>query len=132
MKLAADGKLSIKGKHTEAGKPPREDWQDVGIISAAGTITVKGEVVGKLEADGSFMSKTGKVPVFKLDGESLVIDGKKITIDEKGVLQGGNDGAKIHITGITDAGSRRTALFVLAVALGGAEPAPAPAPTAGY
>jgi len=63
------------------------------------------------------------------NGVSLAIsqaNDKKITIDDKGILQGGNDmGKPMRIEGATTPGLKRTALIVLALLMGGPDDAKA-------
>jgi hypothetical protein len=129
MQLHANGHLEVKMAHEEAGKPPETMWQDIGAIATDGTITTAdGQKHGQITADGSLVSPDGKTAPFHIEGEALVIADKKITIDDKGIVQGGNDGGHpMRIEGATTPGLRRTALVLLAVVMASPdEPTPAP------
>lgn len=117
MQLHANGHLEVKMMHSEAGKPAQEMWHDVGSVAADGTVTgPDGKKHAEIKADGSMVSPDGQTAPFHLDGETLVIADKKITIDDKGVLQGGNDmGKPVRIEGATTPGLKRTALVLLAL-----------------
>jgi hypothetical protein len=115
MKLHLNGHLEVKNMHSEAGKTT-EAWQDVGSIGADGTLTHDGKTHGMFKADGTFATADGKTLPFKLDADTLVAGDKKITLDDKGVLQGGNPMPKpMRVEGATTPGLRRTALLVLAL-----------------
>jgi len=118
MKLHSDGHLEVKGMKSGGGQPATESWQDVGSIGADGTLTHDGKVHGTFKPDGSFVTADGKTLPFKLDGDTLTADDKKITLDDKGVLQGGNPMPKpMRVEGASTPGLRRTALLVLALML---------------
>ena len=139
MQMHANGHLEVKLVHAEPGKATVEKWQDVGALSADGTITaLDGKKHAEVKPDGSIVSQDGQTAPFHLEGETLVVGDKKISIDDKGILQGGNDmGKPMRIEGATTPGLRRTALVVLALIMaspGPQESAPAPgsgAPAAG-
>jgi hypothetical protein len=139
MQMHANGHFEVKVGKTEPGKPAETAWQDVGSLGADGSISSSdGAKHGQVKPDGSFVGPDGQVAPFKLDGEALVVADKKITIDDKGILQGGNDmGKPMRIEGATTPGLKRTALVLLALLMSGPEephrePAtatvPAPAP----
>jgi hypothetical protein len=133
MQIHANGHFEVRVSKAEAGKPAETTWQDVGSIGADGTISSSdGAKHGQVKPDGSFVGPEGQVAPFKLDGEALVVADRKITIDDKGILQGGNDmGKPMRIEGATTPGLKRTALIVLALLMGGpddSKAAPAPAP----
>lgn len=132
MALHADGRFEVKATHSEAGQPTQEAWIPVGRLSADGSLAKPdGSVVGKLAADGTFTSADGKhVAPFRLDGETLVIGDKHVSFDAQGVLQGGDPASHLHVTGLTDEGSRRAALLLLAVVLADAHAGAVPAPAA--
>ena len=123
MQIHANGHFEVRVSKAEAGKPAETSWQDVGSIGADGTISSSdGAKHGQVKPDGSFVGPEGQVAPFKLDGEALVVADKKITIDDKGILQGGNDMSKpMRIEGATTPGLKRTALIVLALLRGGPE-----------
>ena len=135
MQMHANGHFEVKTSHAEPGKPAETAWQDVGSIGADGTISSHdGATHGQVKPDGSFVGPEGQVAPFKLDGDALVVADKKITIDDKGILQGGNDMDKpMRIEGATTPGLKRTALVILALLMTGPEPSqqsggqPAPA-----
>lgn len=130
LQLHANGHVEVKLTHSEAGKPAEETWTDVGSFAADGTISsADGAKHGKANPDGTFVGAQGQTAPFHLEGEALVVADTKITIDDKGIVQGGNDGGKqLRIEGATTPGLKRTALVVLAVMLSGEQQ---PAPLAG-
>ena len=119
MQLHANGHLEVKMTHSEPGKPTQETWRDVAAIATDGTISgPDGQKHAEIKPDGSLVSPDGQAAPFHLDGEALVIADKKITIDDKGILQGGNDmGKPVRIEGATTPGLKRTALVVLALVM---------------
>jgi len=130
LKLHADGKFEAKATHSTQGKPPVEEWHQIGELAADGTISHDGKVMGQLQADGTLKMTDGSVAPFKIDGETLVAGEQKITIGDKGVFQGTNPQMRpMRVDGITDAGSKRTALLLLAI-IAGASKASAPPPAA--
>lgn len=139
MQLHANGHLEVRMAHAEAGKPAEMTWQDVGAITADGSISSSdGKKHGQIKSDGSFVSDDGKPGPFHLEGETLVVADKKITIDDKGIMQGGNAmGKPMRIEGATTPGLRRTALVLLAILMstsedGGAHDAPQGGGGGGY
>jgi hypothetical protein len=77
-----------------------------------------------MQPDGSFVFGKDKAP-FKFDGAVLVAGDRRVSIDEKGIIVGGQDtdNMKFRVEGATDDGAKRTALFALALVLmGGAGP----------
>jgi hypothetical protein len=124
MQLHADGHLQVKVSHSEQGKPAEEKWMDVGVIGADGSVSdAEGKKHGTIGADGSFKSPEGQTAPFHVEGETLVVGDKKITIDDKGILQGGNDmGKPMRIEGATTPGLKRTALVLLAILMASPEP----------
>ncbi|MBV8762832.1 MAG: hypothetical protein JO257_36440 [Deltaproteobacteria bacterium] len=127
MQLHANGHLEVKLVHGEPGKPPVERWQDVGALTPDGTITaIDGKKHAEIKPDGSIVTQDGSTAPFHLEGETLVVADKKITIDDKGILQGGNDmGKPMRIDGASTPGLKRTALVVLALIMSSPEPSPA-------
>ncbi|MCX5747767.1 MAG: hypothetical protein NT062_35325 [Proteobacteria bacterium] len=129
LQIHADGR--VEENRADPGKPA--EWAVMAKISAAGQLlTADGSEAGAMQPDGSFKFAKGDVAPFKFDGATLVAGDRKVSIDAAGVIQGGNDmGVKLRVEGLTDDGSRRAALFALALALmgnGGADqPATAPA-----
>ena len=133
MQLHANGHLEVAMTKSEAGKPAQTAWQDVGAIAADGTISSPdGKKHGQIKPDGSFVSEDGQAGPFHLEGETLVVADKKLTIDDKGMLQGAGE-ASLRIEGATTPGLRRTALVLVALVLAaGPEDAhAAPAPSSG-
>jgi len=127
MQMHANGHFEVR-----VGKPPAPEWQEIGALAADGTISsTDGAKHGQVQPDGSFVGPQGQVAPFKLEGEALVVADKKITIDDKGILQGGNDmGKPMRIEGATTPGLKRTALIVLALLMGGPEDSKSAPPTA--
>jgi hypothetical protein len=104
MQLHADGHVLVM---TEA------QWVDIGKIARDGTITAPdGSTRGHITADGSVVGPSGKAAPFHVEGTTLVIADKRFTIDDKGVLHGGE--LAVRIEGATTPGLKRTALVLLA------------------
>jgi len=110
--IHADGTIEVDGqkpaKVTADGKIVRVDNGEVGFT---------------LEADGSVKGPGGADIGAKVNADgSLAIDGKTISLDDKGMLIGGNpEGPPLKVEGATDVGLKRTAMFVLVAMLSGAE-----------
>jgi hypothetical protein len=122
MKLHADGMVEVKGKHSASGQPTTETWQHIAQLTTDGKVLHDGVVGGQLKADGTFEMSNGKPAAFHIEGAALVIGDKKVTIDDKGQLQGGNADAKpMRVDGVTDDASRRTALLMLGLMFGAEE-----------
>ena len=117
--LHPDGLLEYKGKITVAGGPTEEHWYELARLTPDGKVNHEGEYVGELLSDGSFKMADGQFAPFKLIGETLLVEGKKITLDDKGMFHGPDDGINVHVLGITDAGSKRTALLLAGLVAGG-------------
>lgn len=114
LALHADGKLEANLRGDTPGA--KDSWTAVAQLTADGKIAHDGQPVGELRADGSFVGPNGQTADFKIEGDVLVAGDKRVSLDDKGVLQGGNPGSeKLHVEGATDAATRRTALFILAV-----------------
>jgi len=122
-KLHADGTIEF------AMRPG--DWESVGRITESGTaFRADGIRLGSLASDGTFRLPTGEASSWKLVGETLLfrtapLPGESpkvlsLTIDARGMLRGFEDPAPPYrFEGLTDAGSRRAALFMYAVVLTG-------------
>ncbi len=66
-----------------------------------------------------------------ITGDALIIDGKHVTIGEKGVLFIDGGATSVRVEGVHDARAKRTALLIAGLILGGtAAPASASATTA--
>ena len=114
LALHADGKLEANMRGDKPGE--KDAWTTVAQLTADGKISGGGQPVGELRPDGTFVAPNGQTADFKLEGDVLVAGDKRVSLDDKGVLQGGNPGSeKLHVEGAVDAASRRTALFILAV-----------------
>ncbi len=89
--------------------------QPIGTLTSDGKLTtIEGEVA-QLQEDGIFTTKDGPAP-FKLVDEALVVGEAKFTIDANGVIQGGKvDLTRVKLTGVTNRGTRRTALLMLGI-----------------
>jgi hypothetical protein len=107
MKLHADGHLEVKAQNA---------WVDVGSVAADGTLRAPdGTQRGHITADGSVVGPSGKAAPFRLEGETLVVADRKFTLDDKGLLQGGDLlQGPMRVEGATTPGLKRTALVVLA------------------
>jgi hypothetical protein len=99
------GKLAMRpvGKVTSDGKLSTDDQR------------------AQLQADGTVSS--ADVPDLKLDGDTLAIGARHVTLDPHGTLL--VDGHPIHgngtrVEGATTPATRRTALLLIAITLGGA------------
>ncbi len=121
LQLHPDGR--VEENTAKPGSPP--EWKLVGKLSAEGKIyTADGTEVGAVQPDGSFKSSKGEV---KFDGDVMVVEDKRFTFDDKGVLQGAPDmGKPLRVEGLTDEGSRRIALFIVMLTADGYEPPPPP------
>ncbi|HUJ61617.1 MAG TPA: hypothetical protein VLX92_24095 [Kofleriaceae bacterium] len=124
LHVARDGKLEIE--NIEAGKP--KTWKTVGTMKADGTVVADDGSYGNLLPDGTFKMSTGQSAPFQISGDALIIQGKKITIDDKGnvLLDGATPpGGAMRVEGVVDAQSRRLALLVLGLLVSspGEEPA---------
>ena len=114
MKLHADGSIEIKNKSWKQGEPMKEEWKQLGSLSSDGKLSHDGQVVGQLDADGSFKAASGEAAPFKLDGETLVFGDRHVTIGDHGVFEGTNDSGKpLRVDGATDASTKRTALLLI-------------------
>jgi hypothetical protein len=117
LMLHADGRIEMNHRAHKGDAPA---WTPVGKLTADGKLAKPdGTEVGALQPDGTFKSTTGEAAPFRFDGEVLVAGDKRISIDDRGVIQGGNPGFQLHVEGVTDAGSRRAALLLLALATAG-------------
>jgi hypothetical protein len=117
MQLHANGHLEVAMTKNEAGKPAQTSWQDVAAIGTDGTISSPdGKKHGQIKPDGSFITEDGQTGPFHLEGETLVVADKKLTIDDKGMLQGAGE-SSLRIEGATTPGLRRTALVLVALVL---------------
>jgi len=115
--LHADGRIEMNHRAHKGDAPA---WETVGKLTADGKLAkADGTAVGALQPDGTFKSATGEAAPFKFDRDVLVVGDKRISIDDRGVVQGGNPGFSLHVEGTTDAGSRRAALLLLALATTG-------------
>ena len=112
----ADGTIELEGqkpaKVTKDGKIVKIDTNEVGFT---------------LNGDGSISGPDGKSLEVTLSADGVVTHGdKKISLDDKGMLLGGNpDAPQMKIEGATSPGLKRTALFVL-IALTSPMPPKAP------
>lgn len=87
--------------------------QPLGTLTSDGKFTSIDGEVGQLQDDGSFVLKEGPAP-FKLVDEKLVVGADSFTIDANNVIQGGKvDLTRVKLTGVTNRGTRRTALLML-------------------
>ncbi len=115
--LLADGSFQVE----QGGQ-----WTTVGTITADGKIIGKDGKGGQLQPDGTLKATDPKVqddPGFKLDADTLVVQGEKgephrVTLDDKGmvVIDGKpepSDKRALRVVGATDVGTRRTALLVI-------------------
>lgn len=107
MQLHADGHLVVKAQ---------AQWVDIGSLAADGTIRAPdGTPRGHITRDGSLVGPSGRPAAFHLEGTTLVVGDKKLTIDDRGILQGGNLlQGQMRVEGATTPGLRRTALVLLA------------------
>jgi hypothetical protein len=114
MRLHADGRIEILTTHSEGGKSTEKTWEDLGVLHADGTLTVKDGKTGALQADGSFKGPEGQSS-FKLTGEELVMADKHFTIDAHGalLLDGKPGDLPLRVEGASDPASRRTALLLI-------------------
>ena len=134
IQIHADG--TVEDNESDPGQPAK--WQAIFKITTDGKLVgLQGNVqLGAMAPDGTFKSSHGEVAPFKFAGEALVVDDKSLTIDAQGIVQGTPANAPpLRIEGTVDAGSRRAALVVMAIAFsqggeggatGGGGPPPAP------
>jgi hypothetical protein len=94
-------------------------WIDIATLKADGSITSPKGETAHVTADGTITGPDGKVAPFKLDGAALVIEAKRITINDKGefLMDGKADTKSFRVEGATDAKTQRTALIVAALML---------------
>ena len=60
--------------------------------------------------------RDGSTAPFKLEATTLRISGGTVAIDDTGMIAGKAPGARpMHVTGLTDDGSRRAVLLILGV-----------------
>ena len=119
--IHADGTIEVDGQ-----KPAKVTTTGT-IVTADGSKTVM-----TLTADGSIKGPDGADLGAKLAADgSLTMGTQTISIDDTGVIQGGNPSApQLKVEGATDANLKRTAMFVLIALMSGAEaPPPASATT---
>ena len=101
MEVHADGRIEHEGKV-------------VATVTSDGKLiaTKTGEVVLELQADGRVVPS--EPPITITAAGEIVTGGKTVSIDPSGVIVGGNaDGPRMRVEGARDAGTRRTAMFVL-------------------
>lgn len=122
-KLHADGTIEFAFRPGE--------WQPVGRITESGVaFRADGTRFGFLASDGTFRLASGEASTWKLVGETLLfrttpLPGERpkvlsLTIDAGGMMRGFEDPAPPYrFEGLTDAGSRRAALFMYAFVLTG-------------
>lgn len=121
------GKLHDDGTIEFALRPDR--WEPVGRIDASGAaFRADGTKRGHLASDGTFRLPSGEAASWKLIGGTLVFPGEsapeqrrkpiRLTIDAKGAMRGFADSSPpFRFEGLTDARSRRVALFMYALIL---------------
>jgi hypothetical protein len=89
------------------------DRKPLGTLTANGKFTLPDGDSGQLNDDGSFTTKEGPAP-FRLEDETLVVGDTRLTLDANNVIQGGQaDMSSVKITGVTNRGTRRTALLMI-------------------
>jgi len=116
FQLHANGHLEAHVTKTADGKPVPAIWVAAGDIAADGSVTDdNGQKQGVIQSDGSFKTPDGQTAPFHLEGETLVIADKKLTLDDHGNLMGLDSGATMRIEGATTPGRKRTALILLAI-----------------
>jgi hypothetical protein len=126
--LHANGRLEVKER--DSAISDTQSWHDVGAIAVDGTISrVDGQKHAEVKSDGTVVHEGGQVAPFRLEGATLVVAHRKLTIDDKGILQGGIDtGKPLRIEGATTPGLKRTALVLFAIIMSSSDPDPAPDP----
>lgn len=116
MLAGTDEGVRIHGDGSVELKQDDASWKTVASVHPDGTVTSDGRPIGQLQADGTFKMADGSQSPFKLDGLTLVARDKRLSFDGQGALQGGPE-TGIHVTGLSDDGSRRTALLVIGLSL---------------
>lgn len=85
----------------------------IGTLSEDGKLTLPDGDVGQLQADGSFTTRDGPLS-FTLRDETLVVGDLRITFDDQNVIRGAKtDLSMTKVKGVTNRGTRRTALLML-------------------
>lgn len=89
----------------------QNEWKTIGKVSADGKFVTADGQTGQLQPDGSFTTPDGPAP-FKLEGAALVAGPTRISI-ENGKIVGGKEPDTIVITGADTDGTKRTTLLLL-------------------
>ncbi|MDB4957485.1 MAG: hypothetical protein JWO36_5054 [Myxococcales bacterium] len=132
VKLHPDGNVEGKAMHSQGGKPAVEEWKTFAQLARDGRVMHDGKAAGQLKADGSFVMADGQVAPFKIEGTTLTLGDKRVSIDDKGIIQGTNANApQMRVTGLTDDGSRRAALLIIGLMFGAEGHANGDGPAAG-
>lgn len=122
LRLHSNGELEMRYKRFENGQKS-EGWRKVAVLAANGTMTSTEGKTAQIMADGTVKGDDKSEQVFTWDGETLVLEGKRITIDDKGVLlvdgQPSPNGKTMRVEGAIDARTRRTALTIMGLMFGG-------------
>lgn len=118
--IHADGSIELEGKTLA------KVTTDGRVITTADDKTVM-----TLGADGSIKGPDGTDLGAKVGADgSLSMKAETVTIDETGMVKGGNTSAPpLKVEGATNAELKRTAMFVLVVMTASGEPEQTPAPT---
>ena len=104
--LHADGRvIAVMGPEGEAA---------IGTFSPDGHVVFADGKAAEFKADGTFVMADGKVP-FTIDGETLVMNGKRTTINDKGQVITGQPGPIPEVTGATTPAQKRTVLLALGI-----------------
>jgi hypothetical protein len=116
--LGRDGALSARSWSGDQGVVS-DTWTAQGSLTADALLTsTSGGPAGQLTPDGTFKANDGTVADFRLVGETLVVGGKRVTLDSDGlVLVNGQVASRMRVEGASDPSCRRTALLVMAIAL---------------
>jgi hypothetical protein len=106
MHLHRDGRLEVFS--VQDADPSRWAWEDAGWVVADGTVYYVTQRVDHVLPDGRFQGAV-------LRSDALVVRGKPVTIDDRGVvLVDGREGVpRTRVEGTTTAMTKRTALAVI-------------------
>jgi hypothetical protein len=119
----ADGTIRGKTTSSQNGKST-ESWNVVAKLASDGSVTHEGRLLGRLKPDGVFEGPGAPPATFRIDGTTLVFGDRRFSIDDKGMFEGPRPAGSPHlrIQGLTDDGSRRAALLVVALLFPVAQP----------
>lgn len=113
-KLGADGSFQVKQTRHHDGKST-VSWSTLATLARDGSFTHDGQLAGRLRPDGSFVLADGSSAGFRIEGVTLTMGDKHVTIGDHGVFTINSESSSLRVEGLSDDGSRRTALLLFAV-----------------